>query len=228
MGGSGSGHWQWYRPKRTVENCFKLSINDLMRDIPADVRAAQADYSGSIRVGTFYRVEYDLMWIAGAPRLELSYLAVYERGREWRNLTVHLQTTPCHIGNERYWFTCPKCNKRVGCLYLPAHESHFYCRSCHDLTYKSAQQAHDDDRGYYGLILRLNRSSARLKMLTGQLKGLHGGSKKSRRVWAKIDAQLAVNEHDRRAFIYASEAHYQRVMTQIERYNKRAAKILGE
>lgn len=127
-----------------------------MRTVPAHVLAGQDDYSGSIRVGMFYRVEYDLIWIAGAPRLALSYLAVYETGREWRNQTVHLQSTPCYIGNARQWFTCPKCARRSGCLYLPAHEGDFLCRTCHNLTYKSTQTAHDDDRGYSGLLIRMN------------------------------------------------------------------------
>ena len=48
---------------------------------------------------------------------------------------VRLTTTPCHYGNLRYWFVCPRCHERVGVLYLA--ESCIACRRCHNLTYKS-------------------------------------------------------------------------------------------
>lgn len=48
---------------------------------------------------------------------------------------VRLTASPCNYGNSRYWFICPRCQKRVGVLYLSG--SSIACRHCHDLTYKS-------------------------------------------------------------------------------------------
>jgi hypothetical protein len=54
------------------------------------------------------------------------------------------------------------CNRRAGKLYLPSGARYFGCRKCHDLTYKSCQEAHQlerllDDarfRNKYGHLLR--------------------------------------------------------------------------
>lgn len=39
----------------------------------------------------------------------------------------------------RWWFTCPKCSKRVKKLYLPSEDSRFACRICTGLIHRSAQ-----------------------------------------------------------------------------------------
>lgn len=48
---------------------------------------------------------------------------------------VPLVTTPCHFGSNRYWFTCPQCNRRIAVLYKLGDT--FACRLCHNLTYHS-------------------------------------------------------------------------------------------
>jgi hypothetical protein len=55
---------------------------------------------------------------------------------EWEDITqqIELTTTPCNYGGERYWFVCPHCEKRVGCLYNKS--GLFLCRDCNDLTYE--------------------------------------------------------------------------------------------
>lgn len=47
---------------------------------------------------------------------------------------ISFTTTKCHLGGERFWFTC-KCGKRVGVLYVSGDE--FRCRKCLNLTYHS-------------------------------------------------------------------------------------------
>jgi hypothetical protein len=32
---------------------------------------------------------------------------------------VCLESTPCHLGGERWWFLCPRCGRRAGKLFLP-------------------------------------------------------------------------------------------------------------
>lgn len=48
---------------------------------------------------------------------------------------LDITTTPCHFGNERLWFLCQKCKRRVGTLYKPPTDELFLCRKCHNLTY---------------------------------------------------------------------------------------------
>ena len=48
---------------------------------------------------------------------------------------IDITTTPCHFGNERSWFLCPSCKKRVATLYKPPTKDILLCRKCHNLTY---------------------------------------------------------------------------------------------
>ena len=72
---------------------------------------------------------------------------------------IAVEVRPCHFGGWRLYFRCPlerrgeACRQRGEKLYLPAGSRHFGCRSCHGLTYRSAQEAHHFD----GLFKRLGR-----------------------------------------------------------------------
>ena len=65
---------------------------------------------------------------------------------------MRLQTTPAQFGGQRWWFTCPlivdgmACNRRAGKLFLPPGAKYFGCRTCHGLTYRSCQEAHQTER----------------------------------------------------------------------------------
>jgi hypothetical protein len=52
-------------------------------------------------------------------------------------------TTP-NYGGTRWWFQCPKCERRVSRLHKPVNEHCFFCRDCHNLTYESAQLSGTD------------------------------------------------------------------------------------
>lgn len=61
------------------------------------------------------------------------------RGQEhWQeyDITAPLTYTPCNYGNQRAWFECPNCSKRVAILYI---SKTIACRTCHRLNYKSQQ-----------------------------------------------------------------------------------------
>ena len=72
--------------------------------------------------------------------------------------TVNMEATPCNFGGERWWFRCPlvrggsrsgePCGRRCFKLYEPPGGVYFGCRECYDLTYKSAQEAHQFDSLY--------------------------------------------------------------------------------
>src|SRR5690606_31741958 len=86
------------------------------------------------------------------------------RGDTWHNVDerICLTYTTCHFGGKRPWFLCPKCQRRVGIMYL------WYipqCRTCAHLVY--ASQSEDP----------VNRSWRRTTKLEGRLAG-------SERKWA--------------------------------------------
>lgn len=64
------------------------------------------------------------------------------------------------FGHVRRSFVC-SCGRRVIKLYLPIGKSHFRCRICHDLAYRSSQEAHK----YDGLIRRLGLDPKEAKEL---------------------------------------------------------------
>lgn len=86
---------------------------------------------------------------AGYLRLIYNYRA--PGSEDWGPLDypVRLQTTPCHYGGVRYWFTCPAvgCGRRVAILYLGG--KYFACRDCYQLAYQS-QREDKGDRGHRG------------------------------------------------------------------------------
>src|SRR5262249_40379452 len=84
-------------------------------------------------------------------------LAIYEENGQFPNgesisIPVRLATTATQCGGRRWWFVCPltvrgiACNRRAGKLYLPPGAKYFGCRKCHDLTYRSCQEAHQTER----------------------------------------------------------------------------------
>jgi hypothetical protein len=70
---------------------------------------------------------------------------------------IDLETSSCNFGGERWWFRCPlvkngtPCGRRCFKLYEPPGANYFGCRECYDLTYESAQTAHEFD-SLYGAI----------------------------------------------------------------------------
>jgi hypothetical protein len=55
---------------------------------------------------------------------------------------VQTQTSPCHLGGQRHWFTCPRCSKRVAVLYAPGR--YFACRQCGGLGYATQKEGAGD------------------------------------------------------------------------------------
>lgn len=69
---------------------------------------------------------------------------------------IELEATRPNYGGLRWWFTCPRCKRRAGRLYLPKDERSFLCRLCHDLSYESAQSSR---ASYYQLFKSFGVSS---------------------------------------------------------------------
>jgi hypothetical protein len=162
MGGTGSGRWTYHDKRRTVEECWAMSISEVDRVL---------DFSkpGSIShlfrptipktgkrmspVRTKSKVGDD-----GKPLLGLSYTVKDRQGLEHRvEEVLRLQTTRPTFGGVRWWFSCPRmldgeeCGRRVGKLYRPPGSRTFACRHCLELTYESCQRSHRYD-GLFALV----------------------------------------------------------------------------
>jgi hypothetical protein len=51
---------------------------------------------------------------------------------------IRLETTPCHYGGERTWFSCPRCGRRCAVAYFAG--ALFACRKCLNLAYASQSE----------------------------------------------------------------------------------------
>lgn len=120
--------------KTPVENYLRLSIFSLNR----------------LRILNGYQTWRSIYWgedrevsISLLPKLEQSenslILGYKIRGEddEWNHqqYEVSLEKTTCNFGGFRFWFHCPRCNKRVAMLYLV--RGRFTCRHCYNFTYNS-------------------------------------------------------------------------------------------
>jgi len=162
MGGTGSGRWTYHEKRRTVEECWAMSISEVDRVV---------DFSKPGSISHLFRPTIpktgkrmppvrikSKVGGDGKPLLELSYTvkdrwSVEDRVEEG----VRLKTTQPNFGRVRWWFSCPRvvdgreCGRRVGKLYRPPGGRYFACRRCLDLTYVSCQNSHRYD-GLFALM----------------------------------------------------------------------------
>jgi hypothetical protein len=152
MGGLGSGRWnRWQGKKATVEESLVVAMCGFRgRLYPGASGVLTWTWTGGNKSSVGYFVD----WTNDGPRLTLHYR---RNDREDVQISVRLQTTPTQFGGERMWLTCPlivkgvACNRRAGKLYLPPGARYFGCRTCHQLTYRSCQEAHQSERRTAGI-----------------------------------------------------------------------------
>jgi hypothetical protein len=126
MGGFGSGR-SGGRP--TVEGALRLDIDSMMRR-----GAIQPDchVTGEMRLN-FYDDQIDVTFESRAGSdgdgwLRLRYqMTDYWSGQEVEiDDEVYLATTRPRFGGLRWWFVCPRLNRKVRKLYLPLGGRHFW------------------------------------------------------------------------------------------------------
>jgi hypothetical protein len=163
MGGLGSGKCYWRRNKSTVEESLTIAIRDVRAQL---FREGVGTLNWTNNRGDIVAsVGYAATWAADAPQVLLRY----RRGETDDVLMrIELEKTATQFGGHRWWFTCPlvrqgvPCRRRVGKLHLPPGELYFGCRECHDLTYRSSQEAHTHERAW----VRLGFSPEEAEFLT--------------------------------------------------------------
>ena len=145
MGGIGSGTWYRLDTKVTVEQSLSLSMQDFRGQVYS---GSSGHFSWTMVGGSEFSVGYRVI-SAERPTITLRYCLLDGDNIE---IPVRLQTTPTNFKGRRWWLTCPltvggvACNRRAGKLYFPPGAKHFGCRECHDLSYRSSQEAHRAER----------------------------------------------------------------------------------
>lgn len=152
MGGPGSGKGQRWNAKTCVESCLildvsKISLGEALRAGTKGTIRWTDEYTGksvsAVGFSTFVSC-------IGERLLTLLYrfAGSHHQSVEDISIDIHLTETRPHYGGVRWWFRCPlvddniPCDRRVAKLYLPPGGRHFGCRTCHNLTYRSCQEAH--------------------------------------------------------------------------------------
>lgn len=166
MGGFGSTRWQWHAKKRTVEECQVFSVSSLTQQGMLQPTAHKSGVSrwfrGEQETGS---VGFEVKTGERVGSLKLRYKA----GGHDLAYEVGLTSTEPHFGGLRWYFVC-LCGERVGKLYRPPASLYFRCRQCHDLTYRSAQEA--DKR--VNQLKRLPLAELSRRMTTGEVGYLLG------------------------------------------------------
>jgi hypothetical protein len=166
MGGPGSGNWwRWQGKKDTVEESLVVGMKELRKRMFA---GAAGTLTWTWRSGCKSSIGYHVTGSDDQPIITLRYRW---RRREDVKIPVRLEATPTQFGGRRWWFICPlivrgiACRRRAGKLYLPPGAKYFGCRKCHDLTYRSCQEAHRTERlfGRLGIRARVAKLLERMR-----------------------------------------------------------------
>ena len=163
MGGRGSGRQSSY--------CGKPETSDSM---PLDIR--KITRKGLLWPGNSFSWQWLVndRQVAGISiGIETTSLRLSYRMKSTGEVVeqrVQMQTSPCHLGGHRHWFTCPRCSKRVAVLYAPGR--YFVCRQCGGLGYATQKEGAGDRAS-----TRADKIRTRLGWPTGILNG-DGGKPK--------------------------------------------------
>ena len=187
MGGPGSGRRSTYSGKTETGNSMPLDIRKITRKgllVPGNGFSWQWLVNDHQVASISIRV--DLLGMVLSYRIKSTGEVVEQR--------VQTQTSPCHLGGQRYWFTCPRCEKRVAVLYAPGR--YFACRTCGGLDYATQKEGSGDRAASRAdkLRRRLGWAPGILNGDGGKPKGMHW--KTYQRVKSHRDALVQVSLHD--------------------------------
>jgi hypothetical protein len=132
--------------KTRVDKCHRLDLAQLHRDgalrpTPGRAWRSTQEFAWGLSV-LLYAVVCD----GSEPAAVVLAHKVAGGSKRSHASAVELTSTPCNYGGSRLWFRCPlvasdgACRRRCRTLFLPFGASHFGCRECHRLTYRSRQQ----------------------------------------------------------------------------------------
>lgn len=136
--------------KTQVEECWSLTLPELFA---LRLPNALADSDDRLELHALHRDAGPFVHSLGIGSLmtpvEILLAFHTERGGlRWQRLGI--ERTRQRLGGERLWIVCG-CGRRTSKVRLPyaiedKAEATFACRDCHQLTYRSAQEAHREER----------------------------------------------------------------------------------
>ena len=132
-----------------IEGCIKLDIYDVLDKEYAFSKRKLGALNWQSPFGEIISsVGFQLFWHSPHyGELVLSYVESSKVTDPIR-LRIALTATRSGFGGQRWWFKCPiggatgQCDQRVKKLYLPAFATHFGCRACHGLHYRTQYRQH--------------------------------------------------------------------------------------
>ena len=166
MGGRGSGRRSSYGGRPETNDAMPLDIRKIARTgllIPG--RSFGWQWTVNDRPVASIRIRVDRESLVLSYRMKSTGEVVEQR--------VQTPTTPCHLGGQRHWFTCPRCSKRVAVLYAPGR--YFACRQCGALGYATQKEGAGDRAATRAdkLRKRLGWEAGILNGPGGKPKGMH-------------------------------------------------------
>ena len=166
MGGRGSGRRSSYSGKPETSDSMPLDIRKIARKgllVPGSSFSWQWLVNDRQVAGISIRVDFESVLLS--YRLKTTGEVVEQR--------VQTQTSPCHLGGQRHWFTCPRCSKRVAVLYAPGRT--FAYRPCGGLGYATQREGAGDRASTKAdkLRKRLGWQAGILNGDGGKPKGMH-------------------------------------------------------
>lgn len=151
MGGYGSGAWQSYQARDTVEGTLTLNIFKLYRE--------NIIMPGAYRSGVFSAGNSRMKFTLADNLLWLSYdFTKGPHAGQSMHYSIQIAETRPNFGGVRLWFLCPTCGRRAGKLHLARLK--YECRTCGGLTYKSTREP--TMKKIYAAILAEERRVKRL------------------------------------------------------------------
>ena len=136
MGGLGSGRSYRYDKKRTVADYVCINISTFIK---------HGKWLCSTGSFTLHRRGeniggYSFEVFAESKQIKFSW---YNRQSDkTTSQLIYIVERKQKISGNRYYFSCPRCEKQYSKLYGGGL---FFCRNCHGLTYKSCQESHTRD-----------------------------------------------------------------------------------
>ncbi|MEI6599490.1 MAG: hypothetical protein WCN21_03385 [Comamonadaceae bacterium] len=187
MGGRGSGRRSSYGGKPETSDSSPLDIRKINRKgllVPGKCFSWQWTVNDQVVSSISLRVE--------SQALVLSYRK--KSTGENVEQRVQIQSSPCHLGGQRHWFTCPRCGKRVAVLYAPGR--YFTCRQCGGLGYATQKEGVGDRASTKAdkIRKRLGWPVGILNEADGKPKGMHW--KTYWRLKSQHNALVQVSFHD--------------------------------
>ena len=188
MGGRGSGRRSSYNGRTETSDSMPLDIRKIVRKgllVPGSGFSWQWLMNDRPVVGISIRVDLNQGMVL--PYRMKSTIEVVEQ-------QVQTQTSLCHLGGQRHWFTCPRCRKRVAVLYAPGR--YFACRQCGGLGYAAQKEGAGDRASTKADKLRklLGLQAGILNDDSVKPKGMHW--KTYKRLKSHHDALVQVSLHD--------------------------------